>query len=383
MKKLILILLLVSTSAFAQVSQEEIAKNIELAQKAITEDKGPVSPTAGTDQKVEIQDYSSSQAPAPATEEAAEGVNLSDLTPEERTIYDELKKGVVAVQEKKGINRVNSNYRIKRGDNRIVSEFTSVDDVHEIKTCYGNPIVISFGKSIPDKISVVKNGNVGKFSHEVEPSTSRTVTISLNAPADASIQGHFWIFRERDNRRYNFHVIGEPCPSNGIYTYPFDITIEESKEYAGTMDRLLLPTDFMSEVTQNYRRDNAQNFVNTNGLMTTATGTYTSLGVSISLKDYKGQAEVREPRFIAVNWSKTSKIGLSQEYLPFSSQGESDLNQIPTLRFNLKLEYAKKNIIERKIIYLIIMYDDTKTYQIAEVPLMELLKQLKDKGWEI
>lgn len=374
MKHLLLFFIMVAAPTYAQVSQEEIAKNVELAQKAIAEDKSPVQPL----DESKIQDYSSAAATSPE-----DGVSLSDLTPEERAIYEELKKGVTPTQEKKGITRINSNYRIKRGDNRIVSEFTGVDDVHEIKTCYGNPLVISFGDTIKDKIFVVKNGNTAKFSHEVEPSTNRSVTVSLNAPADGTVQGHFWIFRERDHRRYNFHIIGEPCPSNGLYTYPFDITIEESGEYVSSSQRLLLPTDFMAEVTQNYKRDNSQNFVAANGLITTPTGKYTSLGISLALKNYKGQAKIREPRFLAVNWAKTHQFKLTQEYLPFSSQSETDLNQIPTLRFNLKLELSKKNIIERGHIYLIVMYDDTKTYQIAKVPLVELLKQLKDKGWEI
>lgn len=371
---IILPILLTASLAFAQVTPEEIKKNIELAQQTIAEDKDFQS--IGDAQPVQS---SMQVTPSPVD---SDGIDLSKVTPEELRIYEEMKKGNIPVKENKGIKRVNPNYRIKRGDSRIVSEFAGVDDIHEIKTCFGNPLIISFGQSIKDKILFVKNGNPAKFSHEVEVSNHRSVTISLNTPADGSVQGHFWIYRDSDNRRYNFRLIGEPCPSEGIYTYPVDVIIEESATYNSPSQRVLLPTDFLIETTKNYQRNNGYALINVNGLLTTASARFTTLGVSISLKDFNGK-KMREPRFIVLNWSKTHQYEVTQEYLPLSSQAETDLNKIPTLRFNLRLGLTKKQIVEREYIYLIVMYDDEEKYQIAKVPLKDLLNQLKETGWEI
>lgn len=307
------------------------------------------------------------------------------LSPEEQKILNEIRDGKVQpVPESKGINRINKKSRMVREDNRILIEHMSVGDIYEVKTCFGNPFRISFGESVTDRISEAKLGNIAKFTQDINADTRRSILIAQKEPEESgSVHTTLWLERASDKRAYIFNITGEPCPTQGLLKYPVEIIVENKQTFDSPETRVLLPTDFISETTMNFPRKNDSNFISVNGLVTSANATYSSIGVSIILKNITTQTKVREPRFIVTDWSKTRIIESHQEYLTYPSQAESDKNGLPTLRFNLKVKIGKKHITERKFIYLIIMYDDEKFYQIAKVPVYDMLMGLKDLGWEI
>lgn len=304
------------------------------------------------------------------------------LDPEEEKILQEIRTQNIKEPEKKGITRINDKYRIKREDNRILVEYMNVGDVYEVKTCYGNPFRISLGDTVQDKIFEVKLGNIAKFDYALEEQNRNSVVVSQKTAAASSIHTTLWLVRNSDKRAYVFNITGEPCPSEGLYKYPVEIIIQETTVQADRK-RVLLPTDFLTEITKNYPRKNESNDIFVNGLITVGNTNFSSMGVSIVLKNTGAKKKMVEPKFIALNWSKTSVIDLEQEFLTYSSQAETDLNKLPTLRFNLRLKIGKKSIIERKKIFLLVVYEDEKYYQIAEIPMEDLLKKLKETGWEI
>lgn len=325
-------------------------------------------------------------APVASPEVSGQMPAESELSPEEEKILKEIRdnKGAVPEANQKGINRINKKSRMVREDSRILIEHMSVGDIYEVKTCFGNPFRISFGESVTDRISEAKLGNIAKFTQDINPDTRRSILIAQKeAEAEGSVHTTLWLERASDKRAYIFNITGEPCPPKGLLKYPVEIIIENKQAFDNPHARVLLPTDFITELTKNFPKKNDANFISINGLVTSANATYSSIGVSIVLKNVTTQTKMREPRFIVTDWSKTRIIESHSEYLVYPSQAESDKNGLPTLRFNLKVKIGKKQITERKFIYLLIMYEDDKYYQIAKIPVYDMLMGLKDLGWEI
>ena len=308
------------------------------------------------------------------------------LDPVELKILEEIRNGKIIEEPKdeKGIDRINKKSRMLREDSRILIEHMNVGDILEVKTCFGNPFRISFGETVTDKISEAKLGNIAKFTQDINPDTRRSIIIAQKeAEPNGSVHTTLWLERASDRRAYIFNITGEPCPEQGLLKYPVEIIVENKVTYDSPHARVLLPNDFITETTKNYPRKNKANFFNVNGLVTSSNAVYSSISVSIGLKDLVTKTKMKEPKFIFTDWSKTRIIESHTEYLPYPSQAETDLNGIPTLRFNLKVKIGKKHILERKYVYLIVMYEDEKFYQIAKIPVYDMLMNLKDLGWEI
>jgi len=370
-----LLFLTLALSSFQALASEGIAQ---------------VEPTSdeldSTESAPEVQTSTPEVSPTESPSTANNGTIPEKLSSEEEKILQEIRQGKTEVKKEdpKGVNRANKKSRMKREDSRIMIEHMSVGDVLELKTCFGSPFRISFGESITDRISEGKLGNTAKFSADIDNNTRRSIYVTQKENDIGSVHTTLWLERNSDKRAYVFNIIGEPCPKNGLLQYPVEIILEDKVAFDNPKERVLLPTDFITEVTKNFPRKNDTNFISVNGMVVSANSTWSAIGVSIVLKGVMpDQTKKLAPKFIVTDWAKTRVIKSVAEYLKYPSQAETDLNGVATLRFNLKVNIGKKQIIERKYIYLIIMYEDDQIYQIAKVPVYDMMMGLKDMGWEI
>lgn len=316
------------------------------------------------------------------------------ISPEDEKILEQIRKSnTIKPLEKKKNKKDNFNKkaRVVRDDSRILTESMSVNDRMDVMVCYNNPVIIKMGDTIDDQVNAVYIGNNKFFSAKKLEQNPRAVLVSVNEPItekNGQFQTILWIERQGNKRSYIFNIIAEKCPDQGILPYPVEIIVEDKQGIVSKNQRILLSSDFITEITKGLPLDNSKNEVRVNGMITSANSDYIALGISLLFDYGKIPKRIKKPKFIFLDSLKLRIIDSKAEYLTYSSVSETNKlketgNNLHALRFNLMLNSSKKYIYERKYVYALIVHEDLGYYQMVKIPLKELHDNLKNKGLEV
>lgn len=334
--------------------------------------------------------------------------NTKNLTEEEQRIFDSIKNSdprlseiapSIRSKEQEGSpERYNSQLRVYRDTNRIISLKMSPNDEVNIKFCYKAPVMIEFGETIRSKIERIEmsnrkvidskmlKGNRSVLVSMIESIEKLTETEGKESSIGGSWETRMWVERSSDKQDYVFNLIGEKCPLNGKMKYPSKVIIEDREGNNSKDNKLLIPTDYITELTKNTLRDNTRNGFKANGMATLPNSIWHSISVSLSFKELPINIRkkdenyyVKMPKFIVLDSNKEFEIQHKLEHLNYSSKRETQERKIPVSRYNLKLQITKKYIYEKKYIYVIVLFEDEEYHQFVKIPVKDLYEQRIDK----
>lgn len=320
-------------------------------------------------------------------------IHAKVISSEDEKLLEQLRQSKEIKPNKKGDKKDNFNKkaRVVRDDSRILTESMSVNDRMDVMVCYNNPVIIKMGDTIDDKVNAVYIGNNKFFSAKKLEQNPRAVLVSANEPItqkNGQFQTILWIEREGNKRSYVFNIIAEKCPSKGILPYPVEIIVEDKQGIVSKNQRILLPSDLITELTKGLPRKNSSNEVRLNGMLASANSSYVALGMSLLFPHGKIPKKIKKPKFIFLDSLKVRTLESKSEFLKFSSIGETNKlkdsgENVHALRFNVMLNVSKKYIYERKFAYVLILFEDLNYYQMVKIPLKDLHDNLKKKGLEV
>lgn len=319
-------------------------------------------------------------------------VTAKSLTKEEEDILKKIKQNQLSPISKKK-DRFNKKVRVVRDDSKILRLPISVNDRVDLMICYNSPVVIKFDDSLKDEIVAVYSGNSKVYDVKKLPHNDKSVLVTLieEPVEDGNFAVPLWVERKSDNRSYVFNLISEKCPTQGILPYPVEIIIQQKTGVVSKNQRLHIPSDLIYLIAKDNKRDNNRNFVRANGIMMTANSSFMGLSLSVIMKGLpkgkllkdKNAISMKQPRFVFLDSLKVRTIESDTMYLRDPSIGETNINKLPTARFNIMLRLEKKYIFERKFVYVMIVFDDENYYHIAKIPLIDLYEDLRKNGLEV
>ncbi len=326
---------------------------------------------------------------------------IKNLTPEEQSILNSIKHKDIRLSSIKSAtnedapDRINSKLKVYTDSNRIIRVKMSVNDETIVKFCYKSSVMIEFGDSM-SKLENVEISN-DKIVQAKMLKGNKSIMIGLTESIEkltgetgSGLGGNWettmWVERSSDKQDYVFKLLPEKCPTSGLMPYPSKIIIEDREGNNTQEDRILLPTDYIVELTKGTPRLNNKNYIKVNGFTTKPNSLWHSLSISVGHKDpptnikQKGNdLFIKKPKFIFLDSNKQFLIKSRSEFLSTQSLLETNKELRPTSRFNIMIELSKKYIFEKKYIYMILQHEDENYHQFVKIPIKKLFEKHANK----
>lgn len=270
-------------------------------------------------------------------------------------------------------------YELKRGTPTIIEEFLTVKDEMKVKMCLFSGLDIVFDSDSQDTIQRIILDDQIFFGQQVM-GNNKGVHVQLIRPImedEGYVETTLRIYRAKDDMPYIINLLGVPCPNEGLVKFPKLIVLKEKNPGIFPNKRVRPPEDTIIEESYGYK-PKYQNKIRVYDMIVDSASDWVVFGVELQLKDNRKKLD---GEFKILDSLQINQMQSYVEELRFPSIKATNLYQVPTKRFNIKVKMDKEYMMRRRYVHLMFIDHDTKSYQYFRINTMLWLTEAIKRGF--
>lgn len=275
----------------------------------------------------------------------------------------------------------NDGYLLERDSTRVVTKTISYNDALNVKMCFAAGLNIALDADISDELQEAILDDKIYFDSQVMEN-KRGVYIRLKKPVP---EGKHWesairLVRKSDDKTYLVNLIGLPCPSVGLSTFPKVIYLKDHIGAIQANSKVLTPEDTIIAKSKGLPRIQ-KNRIRVYDMIMSSSSSWSVFGLEVQYPNAKSSSTM--PRVVMLDSLQVQELQSKLEYLPIHSQKATQIRGVPTLRFKLSINIAKNYVVKRRYLHLMFIDEEAGHYQYIRVDTLPYFLSLLKRNFDL
>ena len=207
---------------------------------------------------------------------------------------------------------------------------------------------------------------------QVDPKTNKVVetvySTSLRLPLKSN------------DKNLLINIYAKRCPPGVVNPYPRIYRISEKKQRITPKSEIMSPTDKIITLGEGFVPKN-KNVIRIYDAVMASGSDYISLSIEIQYP--KTNKDTSTPVFKVLNNLQLNLLKSYRKLMPEPSRVYTEINGVPTLRFNLFVKVNKNYILNNRYIYIMTLFGETSHYQYQPLDLKPYMESLVRRGLKL
>lgn len=281
-------------------------------------------------------------------------------------------------------NKTNDGYVIERDSTKVVTKKVSVYDSINLRICFNAGAQIVLDEDISSTLqTIILDDKI--FFDAISFDNNRGTYVRLKQPVP---EGMYWessvrMVRKDDDKTYLVNLIALPCPA-GAYPFPKVVYLKNKFAMISKNTKVMTPENTIIGLSNGFPR--VQNsIIRVRDMVASSGSEWVTFNVEMQFPKRKSTSFDKdiESYFKFLDHLQVSQLGFKVEYLPTQSEFVTKARNVPTMRFEIKVNIDKNYIVNNQFIYLMFVDKEEKYYQYVKIDTLPYFLSLKNRGFEL